>query len=134
VLEAARELPPPGAGPVSGPVQAMLTLIDVLAPIGAGAHFGIDAGGGRSLAELFDTPRELLAYLEAETAKGAAAGPVQRQPLVVPGKPDESAFFALITLLNPAMRSAMAATVPGTGKSGVEVVRDWILSLADDSD
>jgi hypothetical protein len=122
-----------GGGPSTPPALAeadLLALIDFLkgAPHNAaGRHAGVDIGGGQFLSDLFAAPAGLLDYLKNASLVNDTdpAG----NKLVVAGKPDESAFYRLIQRTGHPMKPRFALTVPGVGKTGVEIVEAWIRSL-----
>lgn len=124
-VKVAGEPPPVQTG---GPEQDMVTLIQHFNAF-AGRHTGIDAGDGNALSDLFGDPPAVLAFLRRSTAQGTLAGDLVGQPLVVPGNPEASAFFAIVQKTGHPMKSRFAGQIPGTGKTGVEIVRLWIASL-----
>jgi hypothetical protein len=71
----------------------------------------------------------VLAFLRRGNAQGSLAGDLEGRPLVVPGDPSASAFFAIIQKTGHPMKPRFAGEIPGTGKTGVEIVRLWIESL-----
>jgi hypothetical protein len=125
-VRVAGEPPPVQTG--GGPEQEMVTLIQHFSAF-AGRHTGIDTGGGHALSELFGDPPAVLAYLRRGKAQGSLAGDLEGRPLVVPGDPAASAFFAIIQKVGHPMKPRFAGEIPGTGKTGVEIVRQWIASL-----
>ncbi|MEO7536846.1 MAG: ferritin-like domain-containing protein [Ferruginibacter sp.] len=107
----------------------MMILIGTL-KYAAGRHQAVNTGsGGETLTDLFDAPARLISYLKSANAKGARSGDQNGKPLIVPGKPEESAFFKFITTQNHPMNGMFSNSVPSLNKTGVEIVRDWILSL-----
>ena len=125
--------PTPGGGPpVAATAEAdMLALIAFLSAAphnAANRHTGVDVGGGNLLVDLFATPAALLTYLKMASLVNDddPAG----TKLVMAGKPDESAFFRLIQRAGHPMKARFALAVPGVNKTGVEVVKAWIESLA----
>lgn len=109
--------------------QDMIRLIESLA-VNANRHTRFDAGGGRRLSDLFSDPPALLQYLKTSNAQGLASGPFRGKPLVVPGDPDASAFVGLLARPGHPMNVPFSQTDPATGKPRIDVVRDWIRSLA----
>jgi hypothetical protein len=90
------------------------------------------AEAGRSLADRFAVPDDVIDYLRIAVAKGSVAvqAGLSGQPLVRPGDPDNSAFFQLINRSDHPMNGPLNSYAdPESGKSGVAVVRDWIASL-----
>lgn len=119
------------AAPVGGgasPEDEMKTLIAHFQSR-ASLHAGIDAGGGRTLNELFADADELLQYLKTGTAKGALAGSVSGQSLVVPGDASASALVTLLRRPGHPMQLPFSLQVPGTQRTGLEIVERWINSL-----
>ncbi|QIO54608.1 hypothetical protein HA461_25815 (plasmid) [Rhizobium leguminosarum bv. trifolii] len=93
-------------------------------------HQSIDVDGGGTLADLFSDDTRLMDYLKTEVAKGDEAGPVDGQPLVVPGDPDASAFLRLLRRTDHPMSTPYSRVVPNTGgRTGLEIVERWIRSL-----
>ena len=111
-----------------GPEEDMKTLIQHFTAF-AGRHTGIDTGDGNVLSDLFGDPPAVLAFLRRGKAQGSLAGDLAGQPLIVPGNPEASAFFAIIQKTGHPMKPRFAGEIPGTGKTGVEIVRLWIASL-----
>jgi hypothetical protein len=97
----------------------------------AGLHAGFSEDG-QSLAQRFSEPAKVLDYLTKAVAKGAvatAAG-LGGQPLVVPGDPAGSAFVLTISRAEHPMNGPLSGYQDaGSGKSGIQVVKDWITSL-----
>lgn len=123
--------PPAGPGPTPGgeTEQAMINLIISLRA-NAIRHFKFLLEDGRRLSDLFQDPPALLNYLRTSAAKGDIVPAVKGTPLVVPGKPEESAFITLLSTPGHPMNPHFSGTDPGTGKPRIEVVRDWIRSLS----
>lgn len=122
--------PGPGPGPAPAPLtpeEEMLAVINAFRNF-APRHSGVPADGG-TLAALFADPPRLLQHLKTKTAQTNEPPGIMGQPLVVPGDPAKSAFFQIINDPNHPMSSRFAQTIAGTGKTGVEIVRGWILSL-----
>lgn len=112
----------------STPEQAMTTLIQFFREM-APLHDHIPVDGGRFLAQLFAEPAALLEYLRTAVAKGPLSGTEQNRPLVVPGDPDASAFVRLLQQVDHPMHGPFSRIVPGTGKTGLQIVVEWIQSL-----
>jgi hypothetical protein len=112
----------------SSPEQAMKTLIAFfheMAPL----HDHIPVDGGRFLGQLFAQPAALLDYLKSGAAKGPLSGTDQGRPLIVPGDPAGSALMHLIQRVDHPMHGPFSRIIPGTGKTGVQIVSEWITSL-----
>ena len=109
--------------------REMIRLVETLG-FHANRHTGFDAGGGRRLSDLFADPPALLQYLRTATARGPRAGAFRDRPLVVPGNPDASAFVGLVSQAGHPMNAAFQETDPVTGRVRLDIVRDWIRSLA----
>lgn len=92
-------------------------------------HRSIDVAGGGTLTDLFADDMKLLDYLKTAVAKGEEAGPVEGQRLVVPGDPDASAFVRLLRRPDHPMSAPYLRVVPNVGRTGLEIVERWILSL-----
>jgi hypothetical protein len=109
---------------------AMLQMIETFAGV-AGLHAGFTEDG-RSLAQRFADPPAVLDYLRRAVAKGAvatAAG-IAGQPLVIPGDAPNSAFVRTISRAEHPMNGPISSyRDPASGKSGMQVVQDWITSL-----
>jgi hypothetical protein len=93
----------------------------------ANRHRNVDIGGGHFLSDLFADPLGLLTYLKTQSVvqDEVEAG----KKLIVPGKPDDSAFFRIIQRAGHPMKGRFALQVPGVNKTGVQIVQAWILSL-----
>jgi hypothetical protein len=97
----------------------------------AGLHASFSEDG-RSLASRFAEPPAVLDYLRKAVAKGAVASDagIAGQPLVVPGDPQSSAFVRAISRDEHPMNGPLSSySDPSSGKSGLQVVQDWITSL-----
>jgi hypothetical protein len=124
--------PAPGPGPGTDPAEVaamkrMITNFQAMAVLHAG--FSED---GKSLADRFPDPPAVLDYLRKAVAKGsvATAAGLAGQPLVVPGDPDGSAFLAAIKRPGHPMNGPLSGyRDPTSGKSGLEVVAEWITSI-----
>ncbi|MDX0499567.1 hypothetical protein GOC68_25610 [Sinorhizobium medicae] len=93
-------------------------------------HRAINVDGGGTLGDLFADDTRLMDYLKTAVAKGDEAGPVEGQPLVVPGDPDASAFVRLLRRADHPMSAPYSRVVPNTGgRTGLEIVERWIRSL-----
>ena len=125
-LRKALEVFQPGPG-ASSPEDALLQMIATLSGA-AVLHSGFSEDG-TTLADRFADPPTVLQYLRKASAKGAeatAAGLVGR-PLVVPGDLNGSAFPNLISRPTHPMNGPLSSYHdPSSGKSGIQVVRDWI--------
>jgi hypothetical protein len=96
----------------------------------ANRHMQFDLPDGRKLSDLFSDPPALLEYLKTNKARGGAAGEFLNKPLVVPGDPDASAFVGILARMGHPMNRAFMQVDPTTGKKRIDIVRDWIKSLA----
>ena len=92
-------------------------------------HAGIEVGNGQMLSQLFADPSAVLEYLKRGVAQGADVPELQGQKLVVPGKPDESAFVAIISKPDHPMHGQFSTVDPAMNKNGITIVREWISSL-----
>jgi hypothetical protein len=117
-----------GAVTAEGAEKAMLDMIASLKN-NAIRHFKFDIGGGKHLSDLFQDPPALLNYLRTESVRGSIVPALKDKPLVVPGKPDESAFVGLLSTPAHPMQLPFSQKDPATGKPRIDVVRDWIRSL-----
>ena len=101
--------------------QAMLQLVERKRRQGSAFHDGVDVGSGASLSDLFADGKfqEVIGFLEASNAN---VPPFNDKPLVVPGKPNESAFFLHITDPDGAMAGRFRP-------DEVTIVKNWIESL-----
>jgi hypothetical protein len=111
------------------PEQLMLRLVEFFRSM-APLHQHIATDGG-NLSSLFPTPALLLDYLRAETAKGPLAGAQAGRPLVVAGDPEASAFVALLRRQDHPMHGPFSQQVPGTDKTGLQIVEEWIAAMDD---
>jgi hypothetical protein len=112
------------------PVAAMGRMIVAFGGM-AGLHAGFSEDG-QTLAQRFAEPARVLDYLTKAVAKGfvATAAGLAGQPLVVPGDPAGSAFVLAISRAEHPMNGPLSAYQDaGSGKSGIQVVKDWITSL-----
>jgi hypothetical protein len=94
-------------------------------------HTGF-AEDGVTLADRFSDPPKVLEYLRKAAAKGnvATAAGLAGKPLVVPGDPPNSAFLQTISRPEHPMNGPLSSyRDPTSGKSGPQVVADWIASL-----
>jgi hypothetical protein len=109
---------------------AMVRMIETFGGV-AGLHSAFSEDG-RTLADRFADPPAVLDYLRKAVAKGAvatAAG-IAGQPLVVAGDPQNSAFVRTISRAEHPMNGPLSSyRDPASGKSGIQVVQDWITSL-----
>jgi hypothetical protein len=118
---------PSGAGTEVAAMSRMIATFQAM----AGLHAGFSEDN-RTLADRFADPAAVLDYLRKAVAKGAvatAAG-LAGQSLVIAGDAPNSAFLRTISLPQHPMNSSLSSyRDAATGKSGLEVVRDWITSL-----
>ncbi len=119
----------PSTGPPSPPEQNLINFVTSHS-FAAALHAGVSAGAGQALSQLFTNPSAVLNFLRTGTAQGDIVPGVQGQPLVVPGDPDASAFVAIISHADHPMNGPFSAVQPGTGKTGIQIVREWISSLS----
>jgi hypothetical protein len=120
--------PAPDQG--SPEVAAMVRMIGTFQPMaGLHAQFSED---NRTLADRFADPPAVLDYLRKAAAKGAvatAAG-LAGKPLVVAGDPQNSAFLLTVSRPEHPMNGPLSSYRDSqTGKSGLQVIQDWIASL-----
>ncbi|WP_085026178.1 hypothetical protein [Ensifer aridi] len=97
----------------------------------AGLHAGFSENG-RNLAERFADPSEVFDYLRISTAKGdvAQAAGVLGQPLVTPGDAVNSAWVVAIRRSDHPMNAPLSNyRDPTSGKSGIQIIEDWVVSL-----
>jgi hypothetical protein len=114
------------------PQQQMVHLITFFR-VNANRHTPIDTGGGQTLDQLFRDPPSVLDYLMRGVVQGDLAPEALRgRPLIVPGDGDASAFLQLIQTPGHPMNLPFAQSVPSVGKTGVQIVREWIASLPTD--
>ena len=126
VLVVAGAMPTIAADTAEADMRALIARFRNRAPL----HRSIDVEGGGTLADLFADDTRLMDYLKTAVAKGEEAGPVQGQPLVVPGDPDASAFVRLLRRPGHPMSAPYSRVVPNTGgRTGLEIVERWIRSL-----
>jgi hypothetical protein len=93
-------------------------------------HALIPVDGQRTLADLFTDKAALIYYLKNARVAGPRSGNLNGQPLIIPGRPNESALLALIRTPGHPMHGPMTAeTIGTTGKTGLEILTDWIASL-----
>lgn len=108
-------------------LKRMIGLLQWAAPLHA--QF---SESGRSLADRFARPEDILDYLRVALAKGdvAVAAKVKGKPLVVPGDPAKSAFLKLIKRADHPMNGPLSNYRDmGSGKDGISIISDWITSL-----
>lgn len=95
-----------------------------------GRHLGIEIDDEHTLADLFDDKAALLEYLRKARAKGPRSGSLEGHPLVVAGDPERSALVLLIRMPSHPMHIPFTTSPVGdTGKTGIEIVEEWIRSL-----
>jgi len=93
-------------------------------------HTGISTDNNATpLSDLFADSAALLDYLQNASAKGTLAGAQLNQPLIIAGDPNASAFFQLISRPDHPMANPFSREVPNTGRTGLDIVERWILSL-----
>jgi hypothetical protein len=126
-----RKAASPPTPPVAATPEAnMLKLIDTFFSR-RNRHLGISVDATHTLADLFSDKPALLNYLRTANAKGDEAGALTGKPLVVPGKPDESGLVLLIRTPSHPMNGPYTTTIiADTGKTGLQVLEEWISSLA----
>lgn len=122
------QTPTPPPPPPNGSDVDMVRVIEELR-FHANRHLQFDLGDGVRLSDLFADPPALLNYLKSSNARGVGSGPFLGKPLVVPGDPAASAFVSLLERPGHPMRSAFAAVDVTTGKTRIDIVRDWIRGL-----
>ncbi|MEE8583509.1 MAG: hypothetical protein V3T83_01525 [Acidobacteriota bacterium] len=126
--------PDPGPEPIPEPQpepsqagQDMQALVNHFSTRAA-LHMHLDANG-QPFGQLFPDPPALLAFLREGVAQGGLAGAVLGQPLVVAGDPASSAFVRMLRNPSHPMNGPFSRQVPGVGKTGLEIVENWIASL-----
>lgn len=119
----------PSTGVPTQPEQNLINFITSHS-FAAALHAGVSVGGGQTLSQLFADPSAVLNFLKTGSAQGDIVPDVQGRPLVVPGDPDASAFIVIISNPDHPMNGPFSAVQPGTGKTGIEIVREWISSLS----
>src|SRR5207245_2157326 len=93
-------------------------------------HLGIPVDDTHTLADLFADKPALLRYLRTAPARGDRAGSLQGRPLVVAGQPEQSAWVLLIRDPGHPMHGPFTAgPVGATGKTGLQIVEEWVRSL-----
>lgn len=115
------------------PRDAMLRLVAVLGPGVAFLHTSFALDAGPPLSERFADPPQALEYLlQADARGGVATGlGLAGEPLVVAGRPDDSALVRLVSHPQHPMNGPFSNYVDeASGANGIEVVRSWIESLA----
>jgi hypothetical protein len=121
---------PQSAGSGSPEMVAMIRMIGNFSGVAVlHARFSED---GVTLADRFSDPPKVLEYLRKAVAKGdvATAAGIAGQPLVVPGDPANSAFLRTISRPEHPMNGPLSSYKDSTsGKTGLQVVADWITSL-----
>jgi hypothetical protein len=98
----------------------------------AGLHAQF-AEDNRTLADRFADPPAVLDYLRKAVAKGsvATAAGLAGKPLVVAGDPQNSAFLLTISRPEHPMNGPLSSYRDSqSAKSGLQVIQDWITSLA----
>lgn len=116
------EPPKPGQPTTPSPAEAaMLQLIERKRNQAISPHGGVDAGGS-ALGQLFRDKKfaEILGFLKQGTAR---IDPQSGKRLIVPGKPEESAYYLHISRPDGVMSGIF-------DDDDITIVRDWITSLA----
>jgi hypothetical protein len=117
------------AGPGSTPRQNMLTMISALSA-NAFLHASIIGDDARPVSDLFANPELMLTYLLASTVRGSRApAALLGRPLIEPGNPDASPFVQMLNTPGHPMQPRFAEIDSATGKTRLQVVREWIASL-----
>ncbi|MDX1982976.1 MAG: ferritin-like domain-containing protein [Bryobacteraceae bacterium] len=120
------DAPPAGT---STPRENMLTMISALSA-NAFLHSSIVGDDNRPVSDLFANPEQMLTYLLSSTVRGPRApAALLGRPLIVPGNPDASPFVQILTAPGHPMQARFAETHSATGKTRLQVVREWIASL-----
>ncbi|MFO0820685.1 MAG: ferritin-like protein [Pirellulales bacterium] len=91
----------------------------------AGFHEGVELPDGSSLAAKFTNADSLIDYLRTGVGINRETG----NSLIVPRSTANSAFHRLITGGVPIMRIRFAQVVPSIGKTGLQIVEEWINAL-----
>ena len=121
----------PELNPGGTPGDAMRRMVVHFRPF-AVLHSQFALGDGRTLADLFDDPVEVMAYLRNENARGSIASNlgVNGDPLVVGGDPDASAIITLVESTTHPMNSQFLNYQDQVNQlNGIEVLMGWISSL-----
>ena len=95
----------------------------------ANRHSAVDVGGGQMLRDLFGDPPQVLQYLRRGVLQGTDLPALTGQPLVRPGDPENSPFVRLLQVDGHPMKARFAPMVPALGKTGLQIVKEWITSL-----
>lgn len=114
------------------PERMMLRLVEffrTMAPL----HEHIPAESG-PLSDLFVHPLGLLEHLRTANAQGPLSGAEAGQRLVTPGDPEASAFVRLLRREDHPMHGPFSLTLPGTDRTGLEIVEAWISAMPRDGD
>ncbi len=128
-IRAASETPPQTPPTATTPEQDMSALVSHFQSR-AVLHTAISTDNNATpLSSLFADSTALMDYLQNAEAKGTLAGAQLNHPLVVAGNPGASAFFQLISRPDHPMSNPFSREVPNTGRTGLEIVERWILSL-----
>lgn len=123
----------PTAGGEATPLAAMIRMINQN-QFAATLHSAVALPAGGTLAALFATPDRLLAYLAdpSSVARGATAASLglAGKRLVIPKDPVNSALFSMVSNPTHPMHGVLSAYQdPTLQVSGIEVIRQWIMSL-----
>lgn len=125
---AATAPPPPPPAPPTTPEETMLALVRNFQAF-ANRHSAVDVGGGQVLRDLFGDPPQVLQYLRRGVLQGDDLPALKGQPLVRPGDPENSPFVRLLQVDGHPMKAKFAPIVPSLGKTGLQIVKEWIASL-----
>jgi hypothetical protein len=120
--------PPPQPAPAMTPEETMLALVLNFQAF-ANRHSAVDVGGGQVLRNLFAAPPQVLQYLRRGVLQGDDLPALKGQPLVRPGDPENSPFVRLLQVEGHPMKAKFAPLVPSLGKTGLQIVKEWIASL-----
>lgn len=116
-----------------GPVAAMKRMISSFASV-AILHSSFVQDDGTNLGDVFTDPEAVLNYLKAAKAQGGVAEDMglDGQTLVKPGDAGGSPFVALLENSDHPMNGPLGGYSDQLSNvSGIEVVKNWITSLAD---
>lgn len=122
----------PSSSGSNDPVVEMHTMITSFV-WAAALHTNISTQQDGNLDAIFDDPDKVLAHLTAGVAQGndAVVLGIQGDPLVVNGKPDDSAIVKLVNKSDHAMYAQFTNyRTPNGNSNGVDILRSWIESLS----
>jgi hypothetical protein len=91
----------------------------------ASFHDGVELPDGTTLSAKFTNADSLIEYLRTGVGINRETG----NSLIVPKSTANSAFHRLISGGVPIMRSRFALVVPSIGKTGLQIVEEWINAL-----